>query len=665
MPAAHEQKQKLGAQIRAAKFVPDSYNEKDNTLEVVFATDAPVMRWGWDGEYNEVLSFEASAVRMERLNQGAPLLNNHRTWGGVENQIGKVERAWIDNGVGKAKLRLSGREDIKGIIQDIREGIISNVSVGYRVYKYEEKRDPAPTAVGERKDTTPTYVAIDWEPYEVSMVTVPADPNAGVRSESEKPNEVIIITNENRAMPEPIIPTPPVAPATPAPQPEGLSVEQKRALEEQAVKAERERVSAIELAGRSAKLDDEFIQQHRNAGTSVDEFRKLAFEELAKRNAQVGNPSANNEPARVTGADPTDKKRASRIDGIMLRGGLVSERDLKPEQVSAAREHRNLRLLDVAKECLSDAGINWRGMNDLEIAKRALTGSSSDFPVLLEGTNRRVLLAAYDLAAKTWRDWCKIGSLGDFREYKRVKQGSLTTLDTLAENAEYKNKSIPDGVYEKISLKTYGNTLGITRQMIINDDLDAFTSLAQQLGDAAALTIETAVYTLLANNPIMNEDNERLFSAAHNNLITTGAGAPSVAQFDKMRVAMKTQKDISKNNYLNIVPTIGLFPVGLYSAATVVNGSEFDATSSAASTTPNAVRNMLKRIIDSPYLADTAYYMFSDKYRPIEVAFLQGQESPFLEMQEQFNFDGIMWKVRHDFGVAAIDYRGAVKNAGA
>lgn len=664
MPATSQTKQ-LGTQTRAAQIAPNTFNEKDNTVEVVFATDTPVLRSNWGDSYYEVLSLDAAQIRMTRLNQNAPVLDNHRTWGGVDSQLGKVERAWIEDGVGKAVLRFSSRENVKGIIQDIRDGIIACVSVGYFVHKFT--KEEAPTAVGERKnDSIPTYIATDWEPYEISMVSIPADTNAGVRSQSEQPTDVIIITNENRAMPEPIIPTPPVAPAAPAAN-EGLTEAQRNALAQEAVKAERQRVAEIDLAGRSAALSEEFIQQHREAGTSVDEFRKLAFAELAKRNAPVGKPNGGN-PApesRASGEDPTDRRRAAQETALLLRGMEVSERDLKPEAVAMAREFRNFRMIDFAKEALANAGVNCRGWSDMDIFQRALSTSSSDFPVLLEGTNRRILLNAFETASKTWREWCRVGTVSDFREYKRVKKGLITSLDSLAENEQYKNKDIKDGVYEKISAKKYGNILGITYEMMINDDLDAMTSMAADLGEAAALTIEQKAYALLLGNPVMIETGKNLFSADHNNLITTGAGVPSVAQFDKMRVAMKRQKDVNKVDFLNITPDIGLFPTELYGTALVVNGAEFDHDTDAASTKPNRVRGIMKKIIDTPRLEGAPYYLFSSKHLPIEVAFLNGQEAPFMASEEAFNFDGIQWKIRHVFGVAAVEWRGAIKNAGA
>lgn len=172
--------------IRAA-VTPKSYNEEKNTFDVTFTTSAPVMRFDWltDTYYNEVLSFDPSHVNLKRLNNGAPVLDNHNRFGSVTNQIGVVERAWIENGQGGATIRFSNREDVKGIVQDVKDGILKNVSIGYTVRKMEPEQMEG--------QEFPTYKAIDWEPFEISMVTVPADASAQVRSVQDSIQSIEIV----------------------------------------------------------------------------------------------------------------------------------------------------------------------------------------------------------------------------------------------------------------------------------------------------------------------------------------------------------------------------------------------------------------------------------------------------------------------------------------
>jgi len=161
--------------IRAA-VAPQSFDEEENTFDVTFTTSAPVRRYDWqrDTYYNEVLSFDTSHVNLSRLNSKAPVLDNHDRYTGVTAQIGVVEKAWVENEQGGATIRFSKREDVKGIVQDVKDGILANISIGYAIKKVEREF--------EEGQDIPTYRAVDWEPFEISLVPVPADPAAQIRS---------------------------------------------------------------------------------------------------------------------------------------------------------------------------------------------------------------------------------------------------------------------------------------------------------------------------------------------------------------------------------------------------------------------------------------------------------------------------------------------------
>lgn len=165
-----------GLQMRAA-FKPGTLNENDRTVDVVFGSDKPCRMYTWEyGPINEELSFDSSHVRMDRLNQGAPVLDNHDNYGSVlDTVVGVVEKAWSDGKKGYAKLRFADSEKGEKVLSLIRSGILQNISVGYAVHKYVR------TASTE-KGQLDHYRAVDWEPYEVSVVAVPADYDAKVRA---------------------------------------------------------------------------------------------------------------------------------------------------------------------------------------------------------------------------------------------------------------------------------------------------------------------------------------------------------------------------------------------------------------------------------------------------------------------------------------------------
>lgn len=362
--------------------------------------------------------------------------------------------------------------------------------------------------------------------------------------------------------------------------------------------------------------------------------------------------------------DESDKRRDAIVAALLVRAGVA---DKATRAAAQASSYRGLKLLDIAKASLTHAGIKHDRMDPMQIVGAAFTQSTSDFPILLENAMHKVLQTAYTTAADTWSRFCATGSVSDFRAHPRYRTGSLGNLDTLNELGEFKNKTIPDGEKASITAGTKGNVINLSRQAIINDDLGAFIGLAANLGRAARRTIEADVYALLALNaglgPLMADGNT-LFHAAHNN-IGTGS-AISVAGLDADRVKMASQTDVGGNDFLDLRPSVLLVPLGLGGQARQVVGAEYDDESSKNQRRPNIVRDLFDDIVDTPRMTGTRRYLFASAVDApvIEVAFLDGNDMPYLESEAGFSVDGTRWKVRLDYGVGAIDYRGAVTNAG-
>lgn len=162
--------------LRAA-FNPRSVNLEARTVDVIWSTGAKVLR-GFFDRFWEELSMDPKHVRLARLDNSGGLLNSHNTYD-LASRIGTIETGTVKiakGGEGLATVRFSKRADVEPIFLDVKDGIIRDVSVGYRVYKFEKVEDVT--------EKIPTYRAIDWEPYEISLVAVGADPGAGVRSET-------------------------------------------------------------------------------------------------------------------------------------------------------------------------------------------------------------------------------------------------------------------------------------------------------------------------------------------------------------------------------------------------------------------------------------------------------------------------------------------------
>ena len=459
-----------------------------------------------------------------------------------------------------------------------------------------------------------------------------------------------------------------LSPANPGPS--GLTA----ADVQNAVAAERTRTTGIRSLGKKHGMADDFIEELIASDTTLDAAREKILDKLAEAGdaANIGHSS----PARVT-QDARDKFIEGATNWILVKAGVAN----LVEKAASARgetvridpgEFRGVRNVDLAREALSNMGINCQSRDPEVIVREAMparsaiiTQTTGDFPILFENAIHRTLQASYAITPDTWSRFAGTGSVTDFRPHTRYLRGSFGALDNVNEAGEFKNKPIPDLAKEQISATTKGNIINLSRQAIVNDDMQVFSGLAVDLGRAAKLTIEIDVYALLNSNPTMN-DGVALFHASHGNLAGAGA-APSVAAFDAIDVAMSQQKDVSGNEFLEISPNVLLVPRGLRGAAVTVNGSEYDPDAVNKLQKPNIVKGLFSDIVASPRLTGTAYYAFADpQVAPaIEVVFLNGVTEPFTDSQEGWRVDGVEWKVRHDYGVGAVNWRSAYKQPGA
>ena len=634
--------------IRAA-FEPTTFNETNRTVELTWTTGASVRRYDWhrDRYYTESLLVTNEAVNFSRLENGAPLLANHSSYS-LEDVVGVVERAWIDNGIGKATVRFSERESVKPILADVKAGILRSISVGYSVET---------VTIEERDNELPIYTATRWTPMEISLVTIPADIGAQVRSiEITNENKEKTMTDEERAALAKLAEKDKERSADKPPATAPIDVEAVRA---KAIQDERQRVSDIQHATRAASLDEAFAEKLINDNVTSDMARKMALDEMIERTKASPTGTAH----IVMGADETDLKRNAAVNSVLARGGFLKSNE-RAEKLNG-NPFAGLSLREIARDSLERNGEKTNGLTDQDIVKRAFTSSTSDFPIILNTVMHNVLINSYTEAAHTWKSIARTGSVTDFRLWNRIKTAALGTLDAVSENGEFKTKKLSDGESESLQISTVGNIVNVSRQMVINDDLGAFLNLTSDLGKAAALTIEKAVYAKLLSNPVMS-DGIALFHASHGNLSGTGSTITTAA-LDAMRVAMALQMNVGGQDYLDIRPDILLCPTAMGGLAKTVVNSEYDPDATNKLQRPNMAFKVVSNIVDTPRLTGNAWYMLANPndIPTLEVAFLDGNEQPFIDTEVGFTTDGTQYKVRLDFGVGVVDYRGAQKNVGA
>ena len=400
-------------------------------------------------------------------------------------------------------------------------------------------------------------------------------------------------------------------------------------------------------------------------GLTIEQIQARLLVEMGKGIEPANAPNA--APRVETVKDETDKAREAAVNAMLVKAGVVASAD-KRRAMQAGNPAMNLSLVEIAKASLHRLGVRADHLDKMGVVAAAFTQSGSDFPVLLENAMHKALQAAYDTAPLTWNRFCATGTVSDFRSHNRYRLGSFGNIDQVNELGEFINKSIPDGEKASIQVATKGNIINLSRQAIVNDDLGAFIGLAASLGRAASRTVEADVFALLALNGGMGPtmaDGKALFHADHGNLAADGALA--VAVFEDMRQKMASQKDVGGNDFLDLRPAALLCGMGQGGTARVINGAEYDPDTANKLQRPNMVRGLFADVVDSPRIAGTRVYAFADPAiaPTLEVAFLEGRQDPYLERQEGFDVAGSRFKVRLDYGIAAIDYRGAVTAKGA
>lgn len=689
---------------RSASVRPESVDREARTVEIVWTTGATVQRVRWEGwddriEYDEELVVSGNAVRLDRLNAGGPFLDSHRSWG-LDSVIGSVVpgSVRIEGGKGFATIQLTGAEDASGVVQRILEGTVRNVSVGYRVYEYEINRKE-----GEREH----WRAVDWEPMEISAVAIPADPGAQTRSAEQRPGmlkpcvlvraqdsaahaahrkEADMPKNQNGADEQdavrqgdagdtPTTAKTPKAPAasetrtqptgdTPAPAPAPETRNDAAAdVAQRAIADERTRSATITRLCRRHGLDAEFEADLIERGVSVDKAREAILDKVADADPFQGRSY---EP---TYAQARGESQQERGYGEAVTSALMHRFNPSAHQLAdGAREYRGMSLLEMARDALERRGVQTRGMSKMELAgavfqqRAAGYHSTSDFPSILANVANKTLRSAYESTPRTFSAWARRATISDFKPVQRTQLGGAPDLEKVLESGEFKYGTMGEAK-EVYGLATYGRIIGITRQTLINDDLDAFTRIPMAFGASAADLESDIVYSILMQNPTM-ADGTALFAAGHKNLGT--AAVINEASLSAAYRAYAEQTGL-EGRKISILPAHIIVPPGQRA---------LEARKQITATTPNSTADVNTfagrlSVIEEPRLipasGEDPWFLSADPSRidTVEYAYLDGQDGVYTETRMGFEVDGMEIKARHDFAAKAIDHRGLFKNPGA
>jgi HK97 family phage major capsid protein/HK97 family phage prohead protease len=443
-----------GQELRRHQAVEFRALGEDRTLEFPFSSELPVERWFG----SEVLSHQADAVNLDRLNDGAPVLWNHDP----SAVIGVVERAWVDGekARGMARVRFSRNELAQQIVADITDGILRNVSVGYAI------REASPGADGQ-------IIATTWEPHEVSVVSVPADPTVGI----------------GRSL-EPGAAAAPAA-ATPTPSPTKME-DQTQTLDLEAVRAQAaadERARVAEIHGMTRRHGVENLAQELiERGVAVSDARAQVLDELEKRAKQPATPKAAAAAQPIGGSADiglTDKEVRSYS---FLRAIRAQAFPNDREAWEAAGFER-----EVSEATQKASGKSARGfMVPDQILTRGLTAGSptqagdliaQDFRAdsFIELLRNRMALDSLGVTTMT-------GLTGPVAF---PRQTGAATAYWVAEGGDV-TESTPSVDQVNLSPKTLGGYTELSRRLIMQASVDAEQWVRTELATVLALEIDRA-----------------------------------------------------------------------------------------------------------------------------------------------------------------------------
>lgn len=665
---------------------PSSLNEDERSIDIVIASETDqilVYDWEFDRAIPEILVM--SGCQVPEGGQ-VPLLDSHGRYS-VDDVFGSVRDIAVDGAAmtGRAFYSETGRAD--DAFRKSQEGHLTDYSAGFRVLKEMRLGENQTTEFDGKAYEGPCILVTEWALKEVSTCPIGADPSAKARADkSNQPARFSASAGPKQRTKEKDMDERLRAYLIKCGMREDATEEEawaylkgldgKRADAgggpglgggdgkdpgkdpEKVRMDEQERVLGIMgLCERHecGDMSDTLIKE----GKSLDQARAVVLDAIDKRKT-AGDKDKPGFRVEM-GIDGRDKFRDAAQDALRVRSGLVMPGG-DAKLAMGYDELTGFSLVELARRSLVYANQSDRG-NPMDMVGRALT--TSDFPIILANIANMSLAQGYETAEETWSQWAATGSVPDFKVNTIARVSESDDLEEIPEDGEYKHGS-RDEAKEQYQIATYGKMFKISRKTIINDDLNALSDVPNKHGQASARLVGDVAYAVLTANSAMG-DGVALFHADHANLLASGTviGTTGMAAGIK---AMAGQKDMKGKRRLNIRPFAVLAPTSVEAASEVFFASAlFDATDKGSTRANIYAGTKYKRIYEARLDDDsaTAWYLLAAKGKTVKVFFLNGVMTPYMEMRQGWNVDGVEYKVRMDVGAKALDWKTVWKNPGA
>ena len=466
---------------------------------------------------------------------------------------------------------------------------------------------------------------------------------------------------------EPVKPAEPAAPKVEAAAPAAPAVDAK-AVAEEAIKAERDRVAAIKLIckGDFPEIEAQAVAEGWD-NTKTMEAVLAAYRKDEPEVKHFG----------IIAKEKVDMNAKHLEAALSLRAGIDGDtlvKEMGEQTVEAAMKDMDMPLRNILGECMRLEGMSVPHTMDNSAIKAAF--STVSLPGILSNVANKKLLQAYNAQPIIATRLCTTGDLTDFKENQRFRLTDIGDLQPVGADGEIKD----GGVGEEMAtnqLDTYAKKFCLTRKMIINDDLGAFLKVPTSMGNRAARLVDQLFFKRLLANP-SGTDGNKLFSAAHKNLLT-GANSALSADSLKKGIQLFMDQTFADGQPISVEPSILLVPTALKFLATeLTKGATFmmsGGDQNVVKPTINVIADQNLNVVSSPYLGNAKYpgsseaswYLFGKPgtVDTFEIGYLKGKRTPTVERGDlDFNVLGIWFRVFFDIGIREQDHRGMIKANG-
>jgi len=658
-------------------------------FSMVAYTGGPMRIAGW--RYPVVVDLAGLAIPR----QNAPIRESHGA------RVGHAQSIRVEDGklVAGGVISCTGQA-ARELVADAKNGFPWQASIGASVEQFEFVREKQAVVVNGREFAGPVNVVRKATLGEISFVDLGADANSSAsvaasgeqgRTASANQENGNMDGNENTktdqnttsgadpASPSAAprqgkdaakndtdtrAPAIEAAAAKSAPTDDGITTDPVADMRAEAA-AEQERIAAVRKV--CGDKHGEICAKAIKEGWDVT---RTELEVLRADRPKA--PAAHMPDSTMTG---TVLEAACMLTGGVRGDDVVASFGEQAVEAAGKRFRGGIGLQELLLEAAWANGYDGRNFRDSRAVLRFAFGhnlqaaglSTIDIGGILSNVANKFLLEGFFSVERTWRNICAVRNVSDFKTVTSYRLIGADQYQQVAPGGELKHGTLGEESYTN-KADTYGLLLSIDRRDIINDDLGAITTVPRKLGRGSGLKINDVFWTVFM-------DNSGFFKAANNNYLSGADTVLSIDGLTKAEVAFLEQTD-SDGKPIGIMPAVVLVPTALSAIGTMLYKSLEIRDTTASTKYPVANPHQGKfRTEVSRYLAnsnytgnsDKAWYLLADPadLPVIEVAFLNGQESPTIETADaDFNVLGVQMRGYHDFGVALQDPKGGVKSKG-